>query len=229
MTPDEIFLPAPRGRQPVHTIFFITGNPGLIAYYTQFLSTIYESINAEHPDDGVAVYGRSLGGFEVEPKNGKPRIYSLQEQIDYVQAGIDSLVDRTAVSGGNGKVQLTLAGHSVGTWIILRLLEKYYAARKTTALRYEIEAGILLFPTVVNLAKSPSGTRVGWPLSVPLWPAVGGKLVCASTRICPARVLRVLVSQLPAFRGAVRGSEKDQAVDTCIAFLQSSTGVAQCL
>jgi hypothetical protein len=47
----------------IKLIFFITGNPGLISYYHEFLALLAESPQGR---DHYAIAGFSLGGFESE-------------------------------------------------------------------------------------------------------------------------------------------------------------------
>ena len=224
MTPDEIFLDAPEGRRVDHTIVFITGNPGLIGYYQLFLASVHQRAN-KLSQKGVAVCGQSLGGFEV---NHTPHLHSLEDQVRLVQRRIETLSDRLG-GKNNEKLQLTLIGHSVGAYILLRVVQGFYEAKSNGDVRYEIQAGILLFPTIVDIARSASGTLVSWPLAIPFWPKVGGSLAWASAQVFPSAVLRSIVAQSPAFRGLNEGMEQDQAVDTTVAFLKSSLGVTQCV
>lgn len=59
----------------LNVVFFITGNPGLIAYYRPFLSLLVEGLEKrDSPRKQVVVAGFSLGGFEVDGDgDGDPR------------------------------------------------------------------------------------------------------------------------------------------------------------
>ncbi|KAJ9612146.1 hypothetical protein H2200_003743 [Cladophialophora chaetospira] len=50
-------------------VFFVTGNPGLIAYYHPFLSLLVRDLQKKGARD-VVVAGMSLGGFDVEEDDG---------------------------------------------------------------------------------------------------------------------------------------------------------------
>ena len=87
-------------RQRRYLVYFITGNPGLIAYYHSYLHALHSSLHSTttctEDDPTYRVYGRSLAGFELNNvvdtvgRSGerKRRVYSLQEQIEYVECGM---------------------------------------------------------------------------------------------------------------------------------------------
>lgn len=108
----------PRSRRP-RVIFFVTGNPGLIAYYHAFLSLLSTS----GPATDCVVAGFSLGGFEIDDRDGSgevrdggsnggwlqelqfpdraadagpgpERIYGLEEQIVLTEKRVWALVRR---------------------------------------------------------------------------------------------------------------------------------------
>lgn len=55
-----------RRRTPLYLIYFITGNPGLIGYYTTFLTYLHVRLSAALAGRArIEVYARSLAGFEV--------------------------------------------------------------------------------------------------------------------------------------------------------------------
>src|SRR3954447_13885432 len=59
-SPDS--TPHPAARTPPWIIFFVTGNPGLIAYYHAFLSIL----STTTPTSECVIAGFSLGGFEID-------------------------------------------------------------------------------------------------------------------------------------------------------------------
>lgn len=228
MPADEILLQSPNGRPPHHILFFITGNPGLIGYYRRFLTVVHTNVSVASPQAGLAVYGKSLGGFETEVDASRSQLYSLQDQIDFVQQSLDSLVQHT-LAESTRRIHVTLCGHSVGAYILLRILERFYAARKVHDLPYDIQAGILLFPTIVQISQSTSGARVRWPLAVPGLPTVLGIFSYPITRILPWRLLVGIIRRFPVFKGAGNGDELDDAVQSTAAFLKSPLGLRECM
>ena len=225
MLTDTIWIDSPASKKLSNVVFFVTGNPGLISYYDRFLRSLHERANAIDSERGVAVYGRSLHGFELDGSARLGRVFSLQEQIDFVQSALGSVIARLKHGHKAEKVSITLCGHSVGAYIVLQLLERYLATRNNVP--YRIAAGVLLFPTVVDIAQSASGSRVKWPLMMPGFPVAGGFLASWLLHLIPVAWLRALVSRLPAFQNAQDESERWQARETTIAFLKSSLGVRQ--
>ncbi|KAF2490420.1 hypothetical protein BU16DRAFT_152206 [Lophium mytilinum] len=177
MFPSTIHLRHPNPSPPstrvgnTYILFFITGNPGLIAYYRTFLSHLYallsstESSQASPGADQFQVFGRDLLGFEVEHADAASAAsppYGLQAQVEATEKALDTLVsDNTNASGNRPKV--ILIGHSVGAYILLEVLrrhrEKLQKAAPQTAMT--IIGGICLFPTVTHIMQSRSGKSAG--------------------------------------------------------------------
>ena len=174
--PDSIYCPPGNTKSFLgkeYHIFFITGNPGLIAYYHTFLACLSKHLSGI--SDGVHIYGHSLGGFEARGR-GRERghaPYGLQQQIRNVEEGLHAYVRaHESLSSREGQqatgisihnpARIILMGHSVGAYILLELIrrhrEKVLLGMQTDM---EIVGGVLLFPTVTHIAKSPSGLRVG--------------------------------------------------------------------
>ncbi|KAK7709106.1 hypothetical protein SLS57_008832 [Botryosphaeria dothidea] len=108
-------------------IYFVTGNPGMIAYYDLFLSHLHFLLTAHPtlaPGNAFEVFGRSLSGFESrghEPggggwpagakarkgkkeggANGKPP-FGLKEQIDGVEWALWDHVKGLGEGDGDGE------------------------------------------------------------------------------------------------------------------------------
>lgn len=210
-----------------YLIFFITGNPGLISYYSTFLSTLHHLLESR-PDTQTNVFhifGRSFDGFEDsltssgEPKKSQP--YDLSEQIDLT---FDALLGAQTITSGSRKGEkfdgIILAGHSVGSFVLLELLQK---ARTSTiaAPLPKIAAGFLLFPTVTHIAKSPSGVKLTSLLRIPDFVVRASSLVKGLMWALPWGFVKVLV-------GIVARMPNDAATVTT-GFLKSKNGVWQAL
>jgi hypothetical protein len=181
---DSIYCP-PRRLSSDHGeyhIFFITGNPGLIAYYHKFLASLSNLFNEDQDIsncvNGVHIYGHSLGGFNTTAEEEtKVAPYGLQQQIDYVETTLESYVraqnsirksQQAIETSSQRPLKVILMGHSVGAYILLEVLRR---SRKQLSLGgetgMEVVGGVLLFPTVTHIAKSPSGLKLGvWLASV---------------------------------------------------------------
>jgi len=195
ITPDSFLrLPAnTNGNKAPISIFFITGNPGLIGYYHTFLSLLSDRL-ASDSETSFQIYGHSLAGFELgsdaeknqKGKEKEAHYYNLEEQISYVQEKLDGFVEnnykRNTQDNGGEVPKVILIGHSVGTYIAMEVLRRHrerqrqHTTTTTTIINtpdngkgaeFDIIGGVMLFPTVVDIAKSPAGQRlsVGLPLT----------------------------------------------------------------
>ncbi|KAJ5794855.1 hypothetical protein N7457_001454 [Penicillium paradoxum] len=216
------------------TIFFISGNPGLIGYYHPFLSLLSkhldESKNDASPNpQSFQIYGCSLGGFEIDeqssssPHNGAD--LDLESQICFVQEKLATLMGDTAIDQSNLDVKprrkVILIGHSVGAYIAMEILRRHREASPRS--NFDIVGGTMLFPTVKDIAASPSGQKLTTLLSIiPRLAVVVGLF---------ARLLTFLLSA-SLLRSAVRFVMDDppvHALDATCAFLKSRGGVRQAL
>lgn len=146
--------------QPLKThylIYFITGNPGLISFYIPFLShlnsLLQDSRFSTKQDVSFDVFGRSLSGFEVD-RATRSTPYSLEEQINNAEDAAIEFVKSVRLSDSSTRV--ILMGHSVGTYIMLEILRR----QRLKAEGLDVRGGVCLFPTIVDLAGSPSGEKV---------------------------------------------------------------------
>ncbi|KAF7156053.1 hypothetical protein CNMCM5623_009195 [Aspergillus felis] len=216
------------------TIFMISGNPGLIGYYHTFLSLLADKLGSRgaqiqscsHVRE-FQIYGHSLGGFELDqPENldaGK-RLFDLEDQICYAQGKLDGFL-----TGAETKQKVILVGHSVGAYIAMEILRRHRersdakAGAGAAKADFDIVGGIMLFPTVVDIAKSPSGQKLTRLLYfIPQLALVVGFLARVLATLLPGALLRGLIK-------VVMGSPPDSAVETTAAFIQSKRGVRQAL
>ncbi|KAL3469262.1 hypothetical protein BJX99DRAFT_268439 [Aspergillus californicus] len=279
LTPDSFFhetssqQPFPSQSPWPVTIYFITGNPGLISYYHAFLSSLADRlVPGSHPSSasdrksGVKsryhIFGHSLAGFELDGLNATSKSgfsgggkqvhqegypYSLEDQICYVQRKLQAHMsslraeyptpgeldrsDSTSKSRLPARPKVILIGHSVGAYIAMEVLRRHRenqqqytkAGSKAAADGFEITGGIMLFPTVMDIAKSPSGQKLTLLLkTIPQLAIVVSFFARLLTMILPNVVLRAVVR-------AVMRSPPDAAVDTTSAFLKSRCGVRQAI
>lgn len=169
-------------------IYFISGNPGLIAYYHLFFSLLSSELSqANATSNGNGSYiirGRSLGGFEVpEGEEGNSAantaLYSLKDQISFMERDLESFIHAWQDAAmqerkldQRPRANVIVMGHSVGAYMAMEIMrrrrEKAGLQRQiqthdvngngdTNGLGLDIIGGIMLFPTVVDIAKSPNG------------------------------------------------------------------------
>ncbi|KXG49990.1 Protein of unknown function DUF2305 [Penicillium griseofulvum] len=220
------------------TIFFISGNPGLIGYYHPFLSLLSKYL--EDPKEEYSlnppsfqIYGCSLGGFEIDehhqpspsPSPNDGIDLSLEDQICFVQGKLATLMgdetngNSTVNSGSRQKV--ILIGHSVGAYIAMEILRRHREARPEST--FDIVGGAMLFPTVKDIAASPSGQKLTTLLSIiPRLAVVVSFFARLLTFLLPASLLRSVVRLF-------MGDPPDHALDTTCSFLKSPRGVRQAL
>lgn len=203
-------------------IFFITGNPGLIAYYDTFFSTL-RSLLASYPSatnpTSFTVYGENLDGFEDDGQSlRRQKPYHLQHQIEHVYSRLDAQRCRTADGNIRRYDNIIIMGHSVGTFILLEILQ---ALRKKPNPDLNIQAGILLFPTIVHIAASTNGVVLTKLLKIPKFEWFMHKFAKATVGWLPRSWAQKLV-------GVVTGMPKDAAAVTA-ELLQSRMGVWQAL
>ncbi|KAL4938358.1 hypothetical protein BDV06DRAFT_57661 [Aspergillus oleicola] len=242
------------------TIYFISGNPGLISYYHVFLSLLGGKLtelvapgesgrrNAFH------VVGHSLAGFELEPGNGiggakgngkveGPEHYSdVKEQIHFVLRRLDYRMRALCEAScsekrSSQKPKVILIGHSVGTYMGMEIIRRHrerqaQAQGQTRAsedkgegagVDFDIIGGIMLFPTVMDIADSPSGRKLTFLLRlIPQLALVASLFVRLLTTLLPESFIRALIR-------AVMRSPPEEAVDATASFLKSRRGVRQAL
>ncbi|KAJ5182580.1 hypothetical protein N7492_000196 [Penicillium capsulatum] len=252
------------------TVFFISGNPGLISYYHPFLSLLAQNLASTHEQDQspgnpfpCQIYGCSLGGFEIETDDASTRpspqpkkhdgdqhhsqdqsrtldYYDLEDQIHFIHRKLTALMRANAASNpelASRRQKVVLIGHSVGAYMAMEILRRHREATfnpqptagsqpselKQKQAEFDIVGGVMLFPTVVDIAASPSGRKLTTLLSfIPQLALVVGLLAKLLTLLLPARVLRGLIV-------TVMRDPPVHALDTTFAFLKSSKGVTQAL
>ncbi|PBP22738.1 hypothetical protein BUE80_DR006409 [Diplocarpon rosae] len=199
-----------------HLIYYITGNPGLIGYYNIFLQSLHPLLGASDPQVIYHIHGQSLAGFVDVPSDTRTTPYSLEEQIVFALSTLQSQRIPSGPQEGQHYQNVILIGHSVGSYILLELIKRLGKSSPV-----KIKAGILLFPTITHIAKSPSGVRLSTLFRIPNFPkkveAVGKALIV----LAPGNALRWLV-------GFVARMPREAAEVTTL-FLRSRMGVWQAL
>ena len=148
-----------------YLIFLIGGNPGLISYYEPFLKTLHALLCSSPESESARfyVYGNSLAGFDnqflangqesPDPLGLKDQIWNTENLI-YNEIGLY----RKASVPEDSVPKVILIGHSVGAYILLEIIRQHRQRIEDSGDEdFDLIGGILLFPTIVNIAKSPSG------------------------------------------------------------------------
>lgn len=185
-------------------VYFVPGNPGLVAFYQHFLAIL--SQNLSENDQDHRIYATSGPGFAVEAQDEEPT--TLQHQIEHHW---ECCQDQAAGLASSDPL-IVLVGHSVGAYIVLEMMQRQTG--------FAVVGAILLFPTIEAIAESPRGKLISPFLRVPGFIAAMGLLARLMTWCLPW-VLEELVALFTGFDGP--------ALETVLAFLHSQQGVRQAL
>ncbi|OBT54159.1 hypothetical protein VE04_05241, partial [Pseudogymnoascus sp. 24MN13] len=145
-----------------HLLVFLPGNPGYPGYYAPFLSALRTGLPASPSgEDAVHIRCLTLPGFAPAPTDPQPQpnsppspqtsFLSLSETTSALLTTILGLRIPSGPRAGEPHDSLTLLGHSVGAYLALAVLSQLPATTRATT------RAILLFPTITDIAQSPSG------------------------------------------------------------------------
>ncbi|KAH6975300.1 hypothetical protein BKA56DRAFT_590373 [Ilyonectria sp. MPI-CAGE-AT-0026] len=161
----EIWLPSgtEKGVKRHALVYFVCGNPGLVEYYTDFLTNLRGFLQKSEVETAYDIYGRNLLGFsddDHEPFGEGNEPWDLDGQIE----GIYDDVAAKRVRLGDGTAGkpydfVALMGHSVGSFISVEIFHRHMKS-PDRAPHLNLKYGFLLFPTLTHIGRSPSGTRV---------------------------------------------------------------------
>lgn len=186
VTPDSFFhtTSPPRPTLPTNPppapilVYFISGNPGLISYYYPFFTFLSDKLQSLSSSSSKQkkdhhqfyIHGHSLAGFEVQPQSPLPTHYhNVEDQIQFIQHKLDSFVQATTTTQSSSTVRrprVIIMGHSVGTYIAMEVIRRHRErqtsahANTTSTTDFDIIGGVMLFPTVMDIASSPSGKKL---------------------------------------------------------------------
>ncbi|KRT79756.1 hydrolase [Oryctes borbonicus] len=124
-------------------IILITGNPGVVNAYEEFLEEI-------HKKTGFIVWGIGHAGhnkcnsIEMPPYDENKELYGLEGQIKHKITFIEEYVPKNA--------RITLIGHSIGSYIIVKLLG-------VPSIQSKVVKSFLLFPTIEYIGDSENGKK----------------------------------------------------------------------
>lgn len=172
-------LPASAAARKYVLIFFIPGNPGLVEYYRNFLDIVRRQLDARSSNKYTQYYlhGASLAGFDVgagsrrTPSAAHGLPLSLDAQVEDVYSRLETTAAHLRADNDiKGDLSVVVIGHSIGAYMVLQTVAKWQRQSQRGPTNMAISAGICLFPTIYELALSPTGRQVGVsavPLSSP--------------------------------------------------------------
>ncbi|KAI5468045.1 hypothetical protein BGZ63DRAFT_344156 [Mariannaea sp. PMI_226] len=228
----EIWLPSrtDKGIEQHALLYFICGNPGLIEYYTDFLSHIRGLLDATESHTAYDVYGRNLLGFsddDHEPFGKGNEPWDLNGQIEGIYDDVAARKQNGGIRGidGGGVAKpydyVILMGHSVGSFISVEIFHRHMRS-PDRAPHLKLKFGFLLFPTLTHIGQSPSGTKVESCRRVfPVFDKVahiGARLMLS---VCHAAMLRWVVNKMLGFTPLT--------ADVTARWLKSRDGVHQAI
>lgn len=235
------FLEYPSSRQSDTTrqqclIYLIPGNPGLIAYYEPFMKTLRQLLNDKEATDGCHtafhIYGRNLLGFDdadhspsfgtASPTVPPTTPFSLEDQITSTCAQL-AAIHRTTLPANRPFDSAILIGHSVGSYITLEVFHRHHQPESpsTPISTVPLKSGILLFPTISHIARSPSGQKLNLLRTTHLLNQHAHHVAKGFVDLCPAWLLGGIVRRAMRF--------PDHAAEATLRFLASKDGIWQAL
>ena len=161
------------GNSQDYLIYFLPGNPGLIQYYQPFLLKLYTLLSTCSTTESARFHicGHSHSGFETAHHGKRFEPLGLGQQIkDQEQLLYNHIESHRNRYGQNPKV--ILMGHSVGCYMLLELIQQHRNKIQELINQhgdggekdeedFDLIGGILLFPTITHIAKSPLGMVFG--------------------------------------------------------------------
>lgn len=132
---------------PALILIVIPGNPGIPDFYAEYMKTVSQASKGIVDVRCVAHLGHTSYG-----KN-KGRVFNLEEQVAHKVGYVNQVLKDHPTS------KIALAGHSVGAYICLRILEALDKKDSET----RVVRTLLLFPTISDIGSTPNG-KVMTPL-----------------------------------------------------------------
>lgn len=117
------------------SIVIIPGNPGLGGFYIPFAHQLYNFFN-----ENISILIISQAGHSPPLKH----CFTLDEQIEHKLLTIEKLLPT------NKNHRLILIGHSIGAFMVLKMLDKF---------EDRLDRAFLLFPTIERMRESDAGKR----------------------------------------------------------------------
>ncbi|KPM37835.1 Vacuolar membrane protease [Neonectria ditissima] len=223
----EVWLPSgtEKGVKRHALVYFVCGNPGLIEYYTDFLTNLRGLLQTSEVETAYDIYGRNLLGFsddDHEPFGEGNEPWDLDGQIEGIYDDVAAKRVRTDDrTGGRPYDFVVLMGHSVGSYISVEIFHRHMKA-PDRAPHLHLRYGFLLFPTLTHIGQSPSGTRVeAVRRALPVLDRVahvGARLILS---VFPQRTLAWIVHRVMGFTASTAA--------VTAAWLKSRDGVRQAM
>lgn len=164
---------------PSKLVIFVPGNPGVLGVYHDFLVTLYKTLskpsdesnnpvilaishnNFDHPDhcdfqvdERITIEENELSFVEKAKLDTYHDPHDVELQVVNKLIILKRLLTQDSAQATIGSCKVVFVGHSVGCYVILRVLQDKTLAR--------LNAGsVLIHPALENLAKTEKGAEVG--------------------------------------------------------------------
>lgn len=147
---------ATAGTSPL-VILFVPGNPGLVAWYIHFLSSL-----RSHLPPSTTLYALGHLGHSAGTPYSAP-VATLIEQVAHKVQFIDDLSSQQprGFGTGPGQTRLVLLGHSIGCWINCEVTKQRPAL---------VSSVHHFFPTLSHMAATSNGVKLSPLFRLPLFP-----------------------------------------------------------
>lgn len=171
-------------------LLFIPGNPGITSYYTTFFARLKSLC------PNLDIVASNHIGFNAHDVRKSSSHIDLNAQIAHKIHLLDEIAANVSREERERKMPIFVAGHSVGAYMAIKVLE----ARPDVVCRT-----YLLFPTINNIAASPQGVIATTALKVPGLITLATLLVWFISTAVPTSIKYGLVKWFTGFPGdAVR-------------------------
>jgi pimeloyl-ACP methyl ester carboxylesterase len=230
MAPHSLSYPPPAGNVNASSrdvlLFFISGNPGLIDYYEPFLSSLRQLLDSSTVLTSVRfhIYGQDLAGFDDSDHTppfgrGNPP-HDVAYQIGHLFNALSDLRVENGPKKGKPYDDVLLMGHSVGAYMALQLFRKLLRD-PSSASHLNLKSGILLFPTIEQIAHSPQGMKLNLLRRTPVLGTNAHWIAQGFLRLWPYGALYWFISKVMGF--------PPHAATVTTRWLKSRDGVWQAL
>ncbi len=136
---------------PERVLFIIPGNPGHPAFYEDVARRVFEATGRSVHVVVCGFPSHSRRSAAAQPR----RRFTLAQQVHHQLQAVQWLLrgTRDIVPLRTAAPQVMLAGHSIGAYTCVQLLQREPA----------LHGAILLFPTLSDMVRTPNGVRM-WSL-----------------------------------------------------------------
>ncbi|KAK9466938.1 hypothetical protein V1512DRAFT_262703 [Lipomyces arxii] len=199
-------------------VFLIPGNPGLPKYYVPYMAYL----RAQLP--GWRMICTSQAGCDTSASAyaapDTSTYAGLQEQATHKFDVLKAKLEQHGYFGPEGQAkQVVLIGHSIGCWLLQRLVSQVHKAQ----FQCSISLAILLFPTIRDIGQSPTGVKFTALLTrIPTLANIVANFVYYMTKHSPNAIVRAIVNVVMKF-------PPEHAIQATTALVSSGTVIYRCI